>query len=327
MQIGKLPNEVLKDIVISPIKKLNKDVLVGPEIGEDCSIVEFNDDVCVLTTDPITAAANNAGSIGVHICCNDIASAGVKPLGVMVTILAPPTSTLEDIGRVMKEVNEACAELSIDVLGGHTEITDAVNRMVLSVTAIGKGKRNSFITTGGAAIGDDVVVTGFAGLEGTAILSKDYEDFLCNKLERTTIINAQNLLKNISVVKAGLLAAEYGVSAMHDATEGGILGAIWEVAEASKKGVYILEEKIPVRAETIEICRVLELDYLKLISSGSMIIACKDGEGLCRILRENEIEAQVVGRVIEGEKVIHTSSGDIEIAPPESDEIYKVNIG
>lgn len=326
MEIGKLSNEVLRDVVISPIKKINSDVLVGPEVGEDCSIVQFNEEVCVLTTDPITAAVNNAGSLGVHICCNDIASAGVKPLGVMVTILAPPASRLEDIGRVMEEINRVCRELSVDVLGGHTEITDAVNRMVLSVTAIGKGKKESFVTTGGASIGDDVVVTGFAGLEGTAILSRDYEDYLKGRIEASSLTRAQNLLKDISVVKAGLVAAEFGVSAMHDATEGGILGAIWELAEASHKGVYIYEEEIPVKSETIEICRVLGLDHMRLISSGSMIIAAKDGEGLCRVLKDKGVDAKVVGKITDGNKVLSSSEGEIELAAPESDEIYRVRI-
>lgn len=322
MQIGKLPNEILKDRVILPIRKINEDVLVGPEIGEDCSVVAFGDEVCVLTTDPITAAVNNAGSLGVHICCNDIASAGVRPLGVMVTILAPPSSSLEEISRVMEEVNNACSQLSIDVLGGHTEITDAVNRMVLSVTAIGKGK--SFVTTGGGNPEDDIVVTGFAGLEGTAILASDYENWLKLRLDEKIVDRAKGLLKSISVVKAGLLAAEFGVSAMHDATEGGILGAIWETAEASKMGAYIYEEKIPVRDETIEICRVMGLDHMRLISSGSMIITCNDGEGLCRLFKENGIDASVVGKLKTGEKILHTAQGDKELAPPESDEIYRV---
>lgn len=321
MEIGKLPNAILKDRVISPIRKINKEVLVGPEIGEDCSIVRYGDEVCVITTDPITAAVKNAGSLGVHICCNDIASAGVRPLGVMVTILAPPSSSLEDISRVMEEVNDACGELSIDVLGGHTEVTDAVNRMILSVTAIGKGR--SYITTGGGNPGDDIVVTGFAGLEGTAILASDYEEWLKQRVNEKVLDSAKGLLKSISVVKTGLLAAEFGVSAMHDATEGGVLGAIWETAEASKMGVHIYEEKIPVKHETLEICRVMGLDHMRLISSGSMIIACGDGKGLCRLLKENGIDASVVGKLIPGEKILHSAHGDIELCPPESDEIYR----
>lgn len=326
MQIGKLPNDVLRDSIISKINIKNKEILVGPGIGEDCAIIDFEENVCVITTDPITVAINNAGTIGVHVCCNDIASAGVKPIGVMVTILAPPTSKLEEITNIMKDVGDACDELSVNILGGHTEITDAVNRIVLSICAIGKGKKNEFVTTGGAKIGDDIIVTGFAGLEGTAILSKDYYDYLSTSLNKKVLQKAQEMLKSISVVKVGLLCAEFGVSAMHDATEGGVLGAIWEIGEACGGGVYIHENEIPIMDETIQICKALNIDPYKLISSGSMIITCRDGINLCKLLKENEIEAAIVGKITNCRMIINTDGIEKNILPPQSDEIYKVKI-
>lgn len=326
MQEGKLTNEILRDLIINKIKKSSSDVIVGPEVGEDCSMIDFGNEVCVLTTDPITAAQENIGHIGVHICCNDIASAGVKPLGVMVTILAPLTAVLEDIGQVMEEVNEACSELQVDVLGGHTEITSAVNRMVLSITAIGKGKKDKVVTTGGAKAGDDIIVTGFAGLEGTGILSKSNNDYLMAKLPSEVVETGRDMLKSISVVNVGILAAQYGVNAMHDATEGGVLGAIWEVAEASNKGIYIYEEEIPIKEETIKICRALNINPYRLISSGCMIITCSNGLGLCELLNKNGISASIVGKITEEKKIINSGGVELEIEPPESDEIYDVKI-
>lgn len=326
MQEGKLTNDTLKEIIISKIKNHNNDIIVGPEIGEDCSIIDFGNEVCVLTTDPVTAAEEKMGHIGVHICCNDIASAGVKPIGVMITILAPLTSTLDDIKQVMQEVNEACTELHIDVLGGHTEITSAVNRMVLSITAIGKGKKDNVVTTGGAKINDDIVVTGFAGLEGTGILAKSYSKYLTEKLPPELVNRAINLLDSISVVNAGILAAEFGVSAMHDATEGGVLGAIWEVAEASDKGMYIYKEKIPVKEETVKICETLNIDPYRLISSGCMIITCSNGEGLRKLLNNNGITANIVGKITKEGRIIKDGGIETEVEPPGSDEIYKASI-
>ena len=326
LKIGKLPNEVLKNTVISKIEKINSDIIVGPEIGEDCSIIRFNDDVCVLTTDPITAAVNNAGNIGVHICCNDIASSGVKPLGIMVTILAPEKASIEDISEIMSDVNNACRELGIDVLGGHTEVTDAVNRIVLSFTAIGRGKIDGFVKTGGAQLDDDIVITGYIGLEGTAIIARDYYDELKVRVDNELLLRAQNMLKSISVVKAGLIASEYGVNAMHDATEGGILGAVWEVAEAAGKGMRIFKDKLPLKDETSVICSAVNVDPLRLISSGCMVIAAKDGEGLCRMLKKNGINACIAGKITMDGKKIVTSDGEFDVAPPESDEIYNVKI-
>ncbi|SKA90019.1 Hydrogenase maturation factor [Caloramator quimbayensis] len=326
MKCGKLPNDVLEDIVISSIKKKNKDIFVGPKVGEDCSIVDFDNEVLVLTTDPVTAAQNDAGKIGIHICCNDIASAGVSPLGVLVTILAPPSSTIDDIKRIMNEINETCEELNIDVLGGHTEVTDAVNRIVLSITAIGKSRGKRYVTTGGAKTGDDVIITGNVAAEGTAIIAKDYYEKLKVKINEEILLKAQNLIKDISVVKAGLIAGEFGVNAMHDATEGGVLGAIWEVAQSSGKGVYVYEDKIAIKEETKIICDTLNLDPLRLISSGCMIITCKNGEELIKRLNEHKIEACIAGKITDEEKIILSKGEEKELSPPDSDEIYRVNI-
>lgn len=322
MRNGKLPNDILEKYVITGADKINENIVVGPQVGEDCSIISMQNKYCVLTTDPITAAAADSGRIGVNICCNDVASAGVKPFGILVTILAPSGTEAEKIRDVMEDIRRASRELSIDILGGHTEITDGVNRMILSITAIGMG--DSFVRTGGAQTGDDVVVTGYAGLEGTAIIAKDYFSQLKDRVDEQVLLKGQKMLKDISVVKAGLIAAEHGAHSMHDATEGGILGAIWEVAETSGKGVYIYKERIPIANETIAICNAAGADPYKLISSGCMIITCKDGEGLCRKLDSEGINASVVGKITEGSKIVRTGDTEYEIAAPEADEIYSI---
>lgn len=326
MDIGKLPNDILKEIVLNRFKIKNEDVLVGPSLGEDCAAISFGSDVCVLTTDPITAATKNIGELAVNININDIASSGIKPIGILVTLLVPPNKNVDDIKKIIEEINNTCERFGIDVLGGHTEITDAVNRVVVSVTAIGKGKREKFIKTGGAEIGDDVILTGYAGLEGTSIIAHEYENYLKKSLSSDIIEKAKNLLQDISVLKVSQIASEFGVTAMHDVTEGGVLGALWEIAEAAGKGIYIIKENIPILKETIDICKVLNLDPYRLISSGCMVITCKDGVGLCTKLKENGINAEVVGKIIECERIIETN-GNIEILnQPYSDEIYKVSL-
>lgn len=220
MEIGKLSNDVLKEIILDKFKIKRSDVIVGPGIGEDCAVVDFNDEVCVLTMDPITAATSNVGALAININLNDIASSGAEPVGVMITILAPPNTSLDDLENLIDQIADECSKYNIDVLGGHTEITDAVNRIIVSAAAIGRTKRDKFIRTGGANLGDDVVVTGYAGLEGTSIIANDYEKYLKGKLSDDKIIKAKNLLKEISVLSTSKIAVEFGVTAMHDVTEG-----------------------------------------------------------------------------------------------------------
>ena len=324
MLTGKLPNDVLKNIILSKLNNENSNILVGPEVGEDCSILKFGGDVCVLTTDPVTAAIKNAGKIGVTICCNDIASSGVEIIGILVTVLAPPTASISDIESIMKEVNDTCIDLNIAVLGGHTEVTESVNKMILSITAVGRG--NNFIKTGGALLDDDIVVTGAAGIEGTAILAADYYDYLKDLIDKDLLASARNFINDISVVKAGQAACKLGVNAMHDATEGGVLGAIYEVAEASGMGVYIYQDKIPVKVETKEICRIFKINPMRLISSGCMVISCRDGNKIVYGLKNQGIDAAVVGKIIKNDKILNIGGKEYIFEPPAADELFNVNI-
>jgi hydrogenase expression/formation protein HypE len=154
MKIGKVPNNKLKKIILDKISFNRSDILIRPKIGEDCSAVDFGEYACVLSSDPITGAANEVGRLAVHISCNDIASCGVEPIGLMVTILAPPESTEKELETIMHQLCDTASSLKVDILGGHTEITDSVNRFVVVTTAIGKGMKNKLIKSSGARPGN-----------------------------------------------------------------------------------------------------------------------------------------------------------------------------
>ena len=324
MKEGKLPSELLRELVFDNIKVKHEDVILRPEIGEDCTAIEFGDYACVLSTDPITGAEKGIGALAVHISCNDVASSGVKPLALLVTIMAPPTATEEDIRTIMQESGEAAAQLGVEIAGGHTEITSAVNRIIVSTTAIGKILKNKLVKTSGAKIGDAVIMTKYAGLEGTAILAKDREAELKEYLTSEQLESAKALSKQISVVKEGVLAGEFGVNSMHDVTEGGILGAAWEVAESSNTGIEIILDSIPVLGETQRICEYYKLNPYRLISSGSMIITCSDGEALLKLFKEQDIPAAIIGKIIEKDRVIIENGRIAEMEAPGPDELFKI---
>lgn len=327
MEAGKVPNEVLDKIVLSKLNKFREDIILRPGIGEDCAAIDFDKFACILSTDPITGASKDIGQLAVHISCNDVASCGVAPLGLMVTILCPVGTSEAELGRVMEQISETAAKLNVEIIGGHTEVTSAVNKIVISSTCIGKAHKNRVISSRGAKPGDSVIITKSAGLEGTAILAKDLDAKLAGKLSEEQLFKAKSFMDLISVVREGVIAGEFGVSAMHDITEGGVLGAVWEIAEASGTGVVIERDKIPVEEETDLICRALNLDPLKLISSGSMLITCHKGEELCNVLKDSNIKATIVGTVTEnsGERLIMFKDGStVQIEPPGADELYKV---
>jgi len=325
VKIGKIPNDVLKKIILNKLKSNRSEVLLRPKIGEDCCAIDFGDYVCVMSSDPITGAVNEIGKLAVYISCNDIASCGVEPLGLLITLLAPPGTSENDLELIMDQLTQTASSLNIDILGGHTEITSSVTRFIINCTAIGKAFKNQLVTSSGAHPGDGIILTKTAGLEGTAIIAFDKEKELTGKINDALLHEAKSFIDDISVVKEGLLAGAYGVSAMHDVTEGGILGAVWEMCEASATGAVIYKTQIPVAMSTLKICEYYNISPFKLISSGCMLIACSDGEGLVRKLREENIPAAIIGMMNDGlERFFVTDDGTEPILPPESDELYKV---
>lgn len=326
MKIGKVPETVLKRSVFNQLKVKREEILVGPRIGEDCSVGQFQgDELFVLSTDPITAATKDIGSLAVHITANDLATNGAEPVGIMLTILLPKGFCEDDLKLIMQDVNATCEELNIEVMGGHTEVTVAVNQPILSVTGIGKVKRDRYLGNNKITIGQDIVMTKWAGIEGTAIIAKEKETELKAHYNHEFIEKAKTFGQYISVVKEGKIASEYGVSLMHDATEGGLFGALWEMAAGARKGIEIELDLIPIKQETVEICEYYELNPYKLISSGAMLIITSGGERLVDLLMAEGIQAAVIGKVTEGnDKVVISDDTRRCLEPPKSDELYKV---
>ncbi len=323
MKEGKLPPELLKSMIFNNIKVRNSDVILRPEIGEDCAAIDFNGHACVMSTDPITGAVSGAGALAIHISCNDVATCGVRPLGILVTILAPTDATEEDIRKVMEDAGEAAASLGVEIIGGHTEVTSAVNRIVISTTAVGKVAVDRLVRSSGAQIGDTVIMTKWAGLEGTSIIASDNERELAGKLSPEELETAKSFMKNISVVEEGVAAGEFGASSMHDVTEGGILGAAWEIAESSGKGIEINLEAIPVRDVTKKLGEIYGIDPYRLISSGSMIITVQDGPGLVELLGNKGIPASIIGRITEKGRFLIVGGEKQQLSPPDVDELFK----
>ncbi len=325
MKIGKLSPKDLEELILNPIVEntINRnEVIIRPKNGEDCSAVDFGKEFCIISTDPITGADKNAAYLAVHINCNDIAASGGEPVGILLTALFPPKTTKEEIKEIIKGAYTAANELNVEIIGGHTEITDAVNKPVISGTIIGKTNERNFISSSGAKPGQDIILTKWAGVEGTVILAHDNEKYLLEKINNDTVLEAKNLKFSISVVKDSIIAKNFGATALHDATEGGVLGAIWELAECSGVGVLVYEDKIPVLDITKEICSFYEINPLRLISSGSLVISTFNGENLVSELKQNGINAEIVGKIIDSGMYTISNGNKLCLEEPQSDELY-----
>lgn len=324
METGKLNFDILNKLINKNKGSLREEVIVRNTVGEDCAVINFGNVEGVFSTDPITGASKNVGKLAVHINCNDIASSGGEPVALLVTILAPVTSTIDEIERVMNEISEEAKRLNIEIVGGHTEVTEAVNKMVISITAIGKNISPNVIKTAGANKGDDIVVTKYLCIEGTSILANDYEDRVRNILSIDEYEKAKSLVDSISVIEEGKIAAKFGVNSMHDITEGGILGALFEIASASNTGFEIYYDKLPILDITHSICNEFNINPLGLISSGSMVITTEDGHGLVEELKSNGINSVVIGKITSSEKIMIKDNKYISVQEPKRDELFNI---
>lgn len=326
MKIGKVPENVLKRSVLKQIHTKRPEVVLGADVGEDCAAVKLaEDETLVLSTDPITGTAQDIGTLAIQITANDLASSGAEPVGVLLTILLPPKVREIALKRIMTQVEEACAEAGIQIMGGHTEVTPVVTQPVITVCGVGKVKDGRIISTAGAKPGMDILVSKWIGIEGTSILAKEKEEQLLSRFSASFIEKAKKLDAYISVLSEAAVAVRSGVSAMHDVTEGGIFGALWEMAEASGVGLEIDLKKIPIRQETVEVCEFFGINPYKLISSGCMLMAAEDGNTLVRELEKEGIPATIIGKATEGnDRVLLNEDEKRFLEPPKTDELYEV---
>ncbi len=322
MRLGKLSNDKLKSLILDKFDHFRSEVVCSPQIGVDCAAVDLGGKLAILSTDPITSASNNLGRLTVHVSCNDAAAAGAEPIGLLVTLLLPPSATEELIAKIADDLSAAAKEANVEIIGGHTEVTDSVTHPVTCATVLAKAAQRGILKPGGMVEGNDIVFTKHACIEGTAIIASDFEDKL-GFLSRAELDEAIGYLSKVSVVKEGLYAMEHGATAMHDITEGGILGAAYEMAYSANCGMTLEKSTIPLSSVTRKITEALGLNPYKLLSSGSMLISCENGTELVAGLAEIGVEATVIGKATRTkDNAVYFDGKPVE--PPQADELYKL---
>lgn len=328
LETGKLDSDLLKELVFDKITYRNSNVKVRPGIGEDCAVMDFGPYDCIMSTDPITSAISDIGRLAIHITCNDIASNGVQPMGIMLAVMLPEGTTEEDVAHIMGQAAETAGELGVEIIGGHTEVTPAVKQPVIVSTAIGRAPCGASQSGNDMEPGDYIMVSKSVGLEGCGIIACDFEKQLKGILTEDEISRAKSFLDRVSVVAEGVAAGAVGTHGMHDITEGGIMGAIWEMCQISEKGAQVWEEKIPMEPEVEKICAHFQINPMRLISSGAMVIVTPEDkkEEMLSAMEKAGVQCSVIGRIEEKSfGIMRTSSeGSFEIEPPYADEIYKV---
>ena len=295
-------------------------------------MVELGATCLVFKSDPITFATDEIGWYAVQVNANDIATTGAVPRWFLVTALLPEEQTMPaDVERIGQQLFAACRALEISVIGGHTEITYGIDRPILAGTMIGEVPRDELITPQGASPGDHILLTKGVPIEGTAILAREFPDRFKDICTPPEIQTASTYLYDpgISVVKDARIAVRAGnITAMHDPTEGGVAGALWELAEACEHTLIIDPQAIPVSSISKKICTAVDINPLETIASGALLLTCppEDESIICDALQREGIACIAIGRVKAGPpQVWQEISGNRNLLQrPERDEIARV---
>ncbi len=348
MRHGKISENVLKRSVLKYIKTHRDEVVSGAAVGEDCAILSFyaEDDhvhcaqnVCagsdvghhyetVLSTTPVMAPAEKISAYAIHMALNNVAAAGAEPVGVMLSVLLPEGTEEQELQYMMEQAEETCSACGAQILGGHTEVTPAVTEPVMTVTGVGKREAARAGSLRGIGAEQDIVVSKWIGLEGTARLASRYRERLCTRYPVRMIDEAASYDRYLSVIPEAATAVKSGVCGMHDVSRGGIFGALWELAQRAGVGLEIDMKKIPVRQETIEICEFFELNPYELLSGGCLLMAADNGRRLADALMREGIPAAVIGRTTSGKDRVVFHDGERRyLNRAKTDQIYMAENG
>ena len=326
MKAGKLKESILKRSILKQLHKRREDVLVKPAVGGDYGAISVTDEVAVvLSSDPVTLTRDAIGSSAIIAACNDVACSGATPMGVSVTMLLPTSYNEEELRALMKDLDAACEVCGVDIISGHTEVSRGVKEPLIIVTAMGTVRKTDMVHSGKVRPGMDIIATKWIGLEGTAILACEKEAELRSRYAQPFLDNAKVFRQMMSILPEAAVAVKSGASAMHDVSEGGIFGALWELAESAGVGLEIDLKKIPIRQETVEICEFFDINPYKLLSGGCLLIATEDGNGLVMELEKADIPAVIIGKATDSnDRVLMNEDERRFLETTQTDELYSV---
>lgn len=324
MKTGKVSENVLERSVLRQIKYRRQEVVKGAGIGEDCALLAFPRGegllACVQEGAPLFAEDTGWLTRLITRCANNLAASGGEPAAVSLAFLLPEETEEAQLKALMQQAEAACAGLGIAIAGGQTTVTRAVRQPV----AVVSGYAGADHSVRAAAPGQDVVVSKWIGLEGTSLLAKRHAARLLERYPAYLVEEAAGFDRFLSLIPEAATAVKSGVCAMHDASEGGIFGALWELAEGAGVGLTIDMRKLPLRQETVEVCELCGVNPYELLSGGCLVMTAEDGPGLAAALEAEGIPAAVVGKVTDSSGRILRNGDEVRyLDKPGQDAIYK----
>lgn len=326
MKVGKVSQTVLKRSILKQLQFQREEALFPPSIEEMCYGLELKEEEQFLVSDAtLYGNEKDLGVFALAQVANDLASRGADPAGVSLQIMLPPYAYESRLKSMVEHVEQAGSLYGIQVLCAKAEVCPIISQAIVHMTGIGVLSKDTCIRSNGGRPQQDVVLLKWVGLEGTFRIMREKEEELAKRFIPAFLEKIRGLESQIFSVKELAFAREFGVSAMHQITNGGILVALWELAEASNVGVEVDLKKMAIRQETVEICEFCHLNPYQLTSTGSVLMFADRGEDLVQAFAEQGVQAVVLGKTTKDlAKVILGGEEKRFMDRPASDELLKL---
>jgi hydrogenase maturation factor len=319
-EIGKVSSDIFEEIILPRLGRKRHNILVGPQHGVDVGVTDLgNQQVMITTTDPIFVVPpygwERSGWFAIHILASDAATSGLAPNYITIDLNLPLSMTRQDFETLWGVMHQECDKIGMSVISGHTGRYEGCEYpMIGGATVICIGSKDKYVTPNMARVGDHIIITKGAAIEASGLFAVTYPEKVAERYGEKAAREAEKIFWQMSVVEDALTAAEAGVrdkgvTAMHDATECGVWGGLFEVAQASGVGMIIDKEKIILQEMVKKVCELFEIDPFSSISEGTLIITCrpKKSKEVVQRLADRGILSSLVGEIVEAGQGMHYS--------------------
>lgn len=326
MKIGNVSQTVLRRSILKQLHTTREEAVITPSVEEMCAGIEVDADRQVIFSN--TTLYGDEKDLAVfamaHVL-NDIATRGAEPIGVNLSILLPPHAYESRLKAMVEHAERAAGAQNVQILNAKAEVSPVISKAVVTAVGVGAVEKGRLLQSKMAKADQDIVLTKWIGLEGMLRIVREKEEELSKRFVPVFMNQVKALEENLFAVKELKLAAEYGVSAMHQITGGGILAALWNLAESAELGMEVELKDISIKQETIEICEYFHLNPYQMTSAGSVLMIADNGKELAGQLEKIGVQAAVIGKMTEGnERVILSNSEKRYLDRPAQDELLKI---
>jgi len=313
-EIGKIPPQVFHDLIYPRLGSRSESVIVGPQHGVDVGIAEIGGKAVSFTCDPVFIVPQygweRAAWFAIHIIASDSVTCGLWPKFLSIDLNLPMDMTGAQLETIWTVIHQQCEQMGISIITGHTARYENCHYpMVGGATLVGIGELDQYVSPRFARAGDSIIITKGPAIEACGIFAAMFPGLLKEKFGEAFAVKADGIFNKMSVVADALAAVgvgvrDRGVTTMHDATECGVWGALYEVAQAAGLGVRVDKDKIVVEDCVPEICRLFDIDPYAAISEGTLVIACRPHKAteIVNALSEKGIPSSVCGELTDPSK-------------------------